>query len=83
MSSNSFRYFVTFFDFFQCTWGFLMKERYELLSILTTFVNEVKIQFNKKIKILRNDNTKEYFSSRPSSFCHHMAFSINPVVLIP
>lgn len=69
VASNGFRYFVTFIDeFFRCTWVFLMKERSELLPILTTFVNEVKTQFGKTIKILRSDNAKEYFSSGLSSF---------------
>jgi hypothetical protein len=69
VASNGFRYFVTFIDeFSRCTWFFLMKERSELLSILTTFVNEVKTQFGKAIKILRSDNAKEYFSYGLSSF---------------
>ena len=45
-----------------------MKERSEILSILTSFVNEIKTQFGKTIKILRSDNAKEYFSSAISSF---------------
>ena len=64
-----YRYFVTFIDeFSRCTWVFLMKEHSEILSILTSFVNEIKTQFGKTIKILRSDNAKEYFSSAISSF---------------
>ena len=63
-----YRYFVTFIDeFSQCTWVFLMKERSEVFSILTSFVNEIKTQFGKTIKILRSDNVKKYFSSAISS----------------
>ena len=69
VSSMGYRYFVTFIDeFSRCTWVFLMKERSEILSILTSFVNEIKTQFGKTIKILRSDNAKEYFSSAISSF---------------
>ena len=64
-----YRYFVTFIDeFSRCTWVFLMKERSEILSIFTSFVNEIKTQFDKTIHILRSDNAKEYFSSAITSF---------------
>jgi len=69
ISSMGYRYFVTFIDeFSRCTWIFLMKEQSEIWSILTSFVNEIKTQFGKTIKIPRNDNAKEYFSSAISSF---------------
>jgi len=43
VSSMGYRYFVTFIDeYSRCTWVFLMKERSEILSILTSFVNEIK-----------------------------------------
>ena len=45
-----------------------MKEQYEILSILTSFINEIKTQFSKTIKILRSDNVKKYFSYVISSF---------------
>ena len=63
VSSSSFRYFVTFIDeFSRCTWVYLMKDRFELLSIFISFLNEIQNQFGKIIKILRSDNAKEYFS---------------------
>jgi len=40
-----------------------MKDRSELLSLFTSFFNEIKNQFGQVIKILRSDNTKEYSSS--------------------
>jgi len=40
-----------------------MKDCFELLSIFTSFLNEIKNQFGQVIKILRSDNAKEYFSS--------------------
>ena len=40
-----------------------MKDRFELLSIFTSFFNEIKHQFGQVIKTLWSDDAKEYFSS--------------------
>ena len=37
--------------------------------ILSTFYNEIFIQFNKCIKILQSDNASEYTQSVMNSFC--------------
>jgi len=67
VSSSGFRYFVTFIDeFSRCTWIYLMKDRSELLQIFKSFLNEIRNQFGKIIKIFRSDNAKEYFSSELS-----------------
>ncbi|RDX80984.1 hypothetical protein CR513_38394, partial [Mucuna pruriens] len=59
VTSFGFNYFVTFIDeYSRCTWVYLMKERFELLSILMFFSREVENQFGKIIKILRSDNAK-------------------------
>ena len=59
-----FFYFVIFVDdYSRMTWLFLMKERSELPCILSTFYNEIFVQFNKRIKILRFDNVLEYTQS--------------------
>ena len=64
VSSFGFRYFVTLIDeYSRCTWFYLMKDHSELLSIFTSFLNEIKNQFGQVIKIFRSDNAKEYFSS--------------------
>ena len=64
VSSLGFRYFVTFIDeYSRCTSVYLMKDYSELLSIFTSFLNEINNQFSQVIKILRSDNAKEYFSS--------------------
>jgi len=64
VSSFGFRYFVTFIDeYSQCSWVYLMKDRYKLLNIITSFLNEIKNQFGKVIKVLTSDNGKGYFSS--------------------
>ena len=68
-SALGFRYFVTFRgNSFQCTWLFLMKTRAELFSLCQKFHAEIRTQFNTSIRILRNDNAKEYFSMSLSSF---------------
>ena len=68
-STLGFRYFVTFInDYSQCTWLFLMKTRAELFSIFQKFHAEVRTQFNISIRILRNDNAKEYHFGPFSSF---------------
>ena len=55
-------------DYSQITWLFLMKERSELSRILSTFYNEIFIQFTKRIKILRSDYASEYTQSVMNSF---------------
>ena len=68
-STLRFRYFVTFIDdYSRCTWLFLMKTRVELFSIFQKFHAEIRTQFNTSIRILRSDNTIEYFSTPFSSF---------------
>ena len=68
-STLGFRYFVTFInDYSRCTWLFLMKTQVELFSIFQKFHAEIRTQCNIFIRILRSDNTKEYFSTPFSSF---------------
>ncbi|KAJ7959601.1 Retrovirus-related Pol polyprotein from transposon TNT 1-94 [Quillaja saponaria] len=63
-SSLGFQYFVTFIDdYSRCTWLCLMKNRSELFSIFQQFCAEIKTQFGVSIRILRNDNAREYFST--------------------
>ena len=67
---NGFLYFVIFVDdYSRMTWLFLMKKRFELPRILSTFYNEIFVQFNKRIKILQSDNASEYTQSVMNSFC--------------
>ena len=65
-----YKYYVTFIDdFSRCTWIFLMNDRSEF-NIFKNFCSEVMTQFGKTIRILRNDNAKEYFSVSFNSFMH-------------
>jgi hypothetical protein len=67
---NGFLYFVIFVnDYSRMTWLFMMKEQSELPRILFTFYNEIFVQFNKRIKILRSDNASKYTQSVMNSFC--------------
>lgn len=56
--------------FSRCTWMFLTKDRYELFNIFKNFCSEISTQFDKRIRILRSDNAKEYLSDRFNSFMH-------------
>lgn len=68
----------------QFTWFLLMKEQFELLSILTIFANEFKTQFGKKkSKFLEVITQNNIFILVFLLFCHHMLFSLKLVVFIP
>ena len=45
-----------------------MKNRAELFSIFQKFHAEIQTQFNVSIRVLRNDNAREYFSTPFTSF---------------
>ena len=63
-------FFIIFVDdYSRMTWLFLMKERSELPRIFSKFYNEIFVQFNKHIKILRSDNALEYTQPVMDSFC--------------
>jgi len=51
------------------TWLYLMKERSKFPHVLSTFYNEIYVQFDKRIKFLRSDNALEYTQSSVTSFC--------------
>ena len=55
------RYFVVFVDgYSHYSWVSLMSSRDELLNIYRNFVNMVKNQFSKTIKVFRFDNAREF-----------------------
>ena len=45
-----------------------MKNRAKLFSIFQKFYVEIQTQFNVSIRVLRNDNAREYFSTPFTSF---------------
>ena len=69
LSSNGFKYFVTFVDDFFCvTWLYLMKSRSKFFSYFTAFCAEIQTQFHIYVQTLRSDNAKEYMSEPFQSF---------------
>ena len=64
------RYFITFID--DCTrhcYVYLNKTKDEALQYFKTFKADVENQLEKKIKRLRSDRGREYFSTEFSEFC--------------
>ena len=51
------------------TWLYLVKEQSQYSHVLSTFYNEIYVQFDKRIKVLRSDNALEYNQSSVASFC--------------
>jgi hypothetical protein len=64
------RYFITFID--DCTrfyYVYLMKTKDETLYYFKIYKTRVENQLEKKIKRLRSDRGREYFSNEFSEFC--------------
>jgi hypothetical protein len=60
-SHSGCHYFLTIVDdYSRGTWVYLLKEKTEVLRILTNFINMINTQFNVKIKRLRSDNGTEF-----------------------
>ncbi|KAK4390000.1 Retrovirus-related Pol polyprotein from transposon TNT 1-94 [Sesamum angolense] len=69
-SINGFRYFITFVDdYSRMTWVYLLKDRSQVPTIITSFYNEIKTQFSVNIRILRTDNALEFVQKTVSDFC--------------
>ena len=63
-TSSSKKWFVTFIDdHTRLSWLYLIREKYDVETILKIFYTMVQIQLQKNIKILRNDNSREYFKN--------------------
>ena len=58
------RYFFTIVDdYSRWTWTFLMRLKYDVVSLLKQFVAEIETQFDKRIKRIRSDNGTEFFNT--------------------
>ena len=69
MTSNGFRWFVTFID--DCTrltWVYLMKNKHDVTYILPEFCVMVSTQFHVQVKVFRTDNGGEYVNNTLSRF---------------
>lgn len=60
LTHNGCRYFLTIVDdYSRATWVHLMKSKLDSVSIIQTFLQFVKTQFNSTVKIVRTDNALE------------------------
>ncbi|KAL0302731.1 UNVERIFIED_CONTAM: Retrovirus-related Pol polyprotein from transposon TNT 1-94 [Sesamum angustifolium] len=70
-SLREFRYFITFVDdYSRMTWVYLLKDRSQVPTIITSFYNEIYTQFSVNIRILRTDNALEFVQKSVSDFCN-------------
>ncbi|KAK4390759.1 Retrovirus-related Pol polyprotein from transposon RE2 [Sesamum angolense] len=68
-SLRGFRYFITFVDdYSRMTWVYLLKDRSQVPTIITSFYNEIYTQFSVNIRILRTDNALEFVQKSVSDF---------------
>ena len=64
------RYFITFIDdFSRFTYVYLMRNKDEFFDMFKCYKTEVENQNDRKIKILRSDRGREYFTNDFSTFC--------------
>ncbi|KAK4386066.1 Retrovirus-related Pol polyprotein from transposon RE1 [Sesamum angolense] len=52
------------------TWVYLLKDRSQVPTIITSFYNEIYTQFSVNIRILRTDNALEFVQKSVSDFCN-------------
>ena len=58
------RYYVTFIDdYTRCTWVYLMRNKSEVFSHFTHFLQMVKTQYNTVVRNIRSDNGREYITN--------------------
>ncbi|GJY89910.1 ribonuclease H-like domain-containing protein [Tanacetum coccineum] len=69
-SSEGYKYFLTIVDdYTRAVWVYLIKSKDEVSHFITVFYNLIENQFNKKIKVFRNDNGTEFVNQYVSKFC--------------
>ena len=62
------RWFILFIgDFSRYTWIYMMRAKSEKPTIIIRFIDLIFNQFDKRLRIFRSDNAKEYFSSEVNS----------------
>ncbi|GFZ14618.1 hypothetical protein Acr_24g0008080 [Actinidia rufa] len=58
------RYYVTFIDdYTRCTWVYLMRNKSEVFSHFTHFLQMIKTQYNTVVRNIRSDNGREYITN--------------------
>ncbi|KAK4385974.1 Retrovirus-related Pol polyprotein from transposon TNT 1-94 [Sesamum angolense] len=69
-SISGFHYFITFVDdYSKMTYVYLLKDRFQVPTIITSFYNEINTQFFANIRILRTDSALEFVQKTVSDFC--------------
>ena len=77
-SLGGFSYYVCFIDdFSRYTWLYLLRHRYDILSIYRQFSEMIFTQFGKHIKVFCSDGAREYLSS---TFRDVLAYPFSTVV---
>ena len=63
------KWFLLFIDdFSRYTWIYMLRAKSEVPTIIIQFIDLIFNQFDKRVRIFRSDNAKEYFSSEVNSY---------------
>ncbi|XP_078427688.1 DENN (AEX-3) domain-containing protein isoform X1 [Wolffia australiana] len=63
------RWFILFVDdFTRHTWVYLLKSKSEVPSVVILFCEMIHTQFGRKVRQIRTDNAKEYFSGEVNTY---------------
>jgi len=63
-------YFITLIDdYSRYGYGYLLSHHYEALDVFKRFVAEVETQLERRVKILRTDQGREYLSDMFKELC--------------
>jgi transposase InsO family protein len=63
ISKSGYRWYVIFVDdFSHMTWLYLLKTKEQVKEIFKIFINMIRTQFEKKLKVIRSDNGTEYIN---------------------
>ncbi|XP_071704554.1 uncharacterized protein [Rutidosis leptorrhynchoides] len=68
-SREGYKYFLTIVDdFSRAVWTFLLKTKEDTFDNIQSFINLIKNQFNKNVKIIRSDNGTEFVNNKMNNF---------------
>lgn len=56
--------------FTKALWTFLIKLKFEVFQVIRNFLNKVKTQFEKSVKIVRTDNRGEFVNEKCKEIFH-------------
>ncbi|XP_071740258.1 uncharacterized protein [Rutidosis leptorrhynchoides] len=68
-SKEGYKYFLTIVDdFSRAVWNFLFKTKEDTFDNIQSFVNLIKNQFNKTVKVITSDNGTEFVNNKMNNF---------------